>query len=317
MRVLLLFLPYPLILSILLLRHGPGEKPFTFRDLLLIALVLWSTLLWAVCEGLSPFHWLERRTLTFCWGILNLGLILLLLHTWKHGKRTHLRGWLAPLKSLGGDSKGEWAALLLLAGMIVCLGWVASVYPPNNNDSMTYPLARVMHWQQNRSLAPYATPIERQILMPPFTEEIFLQLTELTGSSQADNYVQFGAYLVCLVGGSLLTYRLGGRKIAQIATALICAGIPITVLQATSTQNDLTAAAWLIIFVNFGILLVKTPSFRFAMLTGLGLGLAILTKTTSYIFALPFCIAFGLDLLQHQKWRGAGNDLFQALRQTG
>jgi hypothetical protein len=310
MRVLLVFFPFIFMGFILAVENSPKQNRIFLRDILLSAAVMWGTILLAITEGSSLIKQLNRTVLTACWGGVDVLLAALLVFMWwkrrKESFKFDISAWLAPLKRIGSESRLEWGMVGLLAVMILVLGWVASVYPPNNNDSMTYHLARVMHWQQNQSLAPYATSIDRQIQMPPFTEEIFLNLTELTGSSQADNFVQFGAYLICLLGVSSITARLGGKKTAQQAAALICAAIPMAVLQATSTQNDLTAAAWLICFIDLGFILVERPTRRLAVLTGLPLGLALLTKTTSYVFALPFCIWFAVRLFQNRKIRAIG-----------
>jgi hypothetical protein len=64
------------------------------------------------------------------------------------------------------------------------------------------------------------------------------------------------------------------------------------VLQASSTQNDYVAAFWLVCFAYFGLRLCKEKETLLAAPTGAALGLAILTKGTSYIYGLPFVIWF-------------------------
>src|SRR5438067_198174 len=54
-----------------------------------------------------------------------------------------------------------WAASLL--PLLLLTAVVAAVAPPNTWDSMTYHMSRVVHWQQQASLAPYATHIVRQL----------------------------------------------------------------------------------------------------------------------------------------------------------
>ena len=60
---------------------------------------------------------------------------------------------------------------VLPIGVIVSLtGLIAFVAPPNNYDSMTYHLGRVVHWIQNHSVQHYPTNIDRQLFMPPWAE---------------------------------------------------------------------------------------------------------------------------------------------------
>ena len=52
---------------------------------------------------------------------------------------------------------------------------------PYNWDSLTYHLPRIMHWVQNKSVAHYATNIDRQIASPPLAEFINLHIYLLMG----------------------------------------------------------------------------------------------------------------------------------------
>src|SRR5207249_2914067 len=66
------------------------------------------------------------------------------------------------------------------------------------------------------------------------------------------------------------------------------ASLPMAILQASSTQNDLVASLWLVCFVYFLVRLVTAWKWTDAALGGISLGLAMLTKVTSYLLAPPF-----------------------------
>ena len=155
----------------------------------------------------------------------------------------------------------EWGYAAIILFIIFTLAFVAYVYPPNTYDLMTYHLPRVMHWAQDRSLVPYPTSIERQIQMQPLAELIILNLYVLSGTDRLFNFVQLGALLVSLIGVSSITSKLGLDSRLQIITVLLCISIPMGSLQATSTQNDLVSACWLVCFVSLGFSFIKELSF--------------------------------------------------------
>jgi 4-amino-4-deoxy-L-arabinose transferase-like glycosyltransferase len=92
---------------------------------------------------------------------------------------------------------------------------------------------------------------------------------------------------------------MGGSTTQQIFAGMISVSIPMAILQSTSTQNDLVTAQWLICFVLMGFNLIQEPrNYLWTIATGLSLGLACLTKATAFIFALPFCVWFGILLIR-------------------
>jgi 4-amino-4-deoxy-L-arabinose transferase-like glycosyltransferase len=84
---------------------------------------------------------------------------------------------------------------------------------------------------------------------------------------------------------------LDAKPKTQIWTALIAGTIPMGLLQATTTQNDLVVSMWL---TALAYLLLYTIRYKvvtaLSILSGMGLGLAILTKGTGYVFSAPFLV---------------------------
>ena len=193
--------------------------------------------------------------------------------------------------------------LFLLSGPLLALvgilGVVALKHAPNNWDSMTYHLGRIVHWKQEQSVAAYATNITRQVQMQPLAEYMVAHLLLLTGSDHLANCVQWGAMLLSGMGVSLIAKQMGGNIWQQVGAAAVCWAIPMGVLQATSTQNDYVNAFWLVCFISIGISLLESQKkvWHFIPL-GVGLGLALLTKATAYVYAFPFCMWFGFSILK-------------------
>src|SRR6266542_2522369 len=114
----------------------------------------------------------------------------------------------------------------------------AIVSAPNTVDSMAYHLARVAHWAQDQTVAPYPTNIRRQLALAPGAEFAILHLQLLSGSDRFASLPQWASMVGALVGVSAIAAQLGAPRPAQIFAALVCASLPIGILQSTSTQND-------------------------------------------------------------------------------
>lgn len=184
--------------------------------------------------------------------------------------------------------------LLLPIGFIVSLtGLIAFVAPPNNYDSMTYHLGRVVHWIQNHSVQHYPTNIDRQLFMPPWAEFAITHLYVLTGTDRLANAVQWLSMLGSIVGVSLIAKQLGGDRDCQALASLVAVCIPTGILQASSTQNDYVVTFWLVCFVYYVVRILRVPEEHLSIwpqgiLAGISLGLALLTKPTAYLLAPPF-----------------------------
>jgi hypothetical protein len=79
--------------------------------------------------------------------------------------------------------------------------------------------------------------------MAPLHEFNMLHLHLLVDSDMLDGFVQLLSFVICVVGASEVARLLGGSREVQMASAVIAAVIPSAVLEATSTQNNLFAAA--------------------------------------------------------------------------
>src|SRR5262249_49079834 len=163
---------------------------------------------------------------------------------------------------------------------------------PTTRDSMTYHLARVAHWAQNRSVAWYPAHVLRQLHPPPWAEFAVLHLFVLAGGDRLANLVPWISIVGSVIATSLVARPLGAPPRGQILAAFVCATIPMGVLQASTTQNDYAASLWLVCLVHFLLALDSCPGVLASAGAGASLGLALSTKGTAYVFAVPFLVSF-------------------------
>jgi hypothetical protein len=168
----------------------------------------------------------------------------------------------------------------------------ALAYPPNNWDSMTYHLARVGYWLQNRSVGGYATAIDRQVVLPPGAEYLLLLLQGVAGSDRLAALVQFGSWVVVAAAAPPLARTFGVARRLAPWTALVSAGGAMAVLQASSTQNDLVAAVLTVGLVGSCVPFLHRTRRGWGTgdvaLVALGVVGGLVAKPVSIVCAAPF-----------------------------
>jgi hypothetical protein len=190
--------------------------------------------------------------------------------------------------------------IILLTSLIILSLFCVALTINNNYDSYTYHLPRVEHWIQDRNVDFFPTNNIRQLYLAPFAEYFILNIRLLSGNALFVNFVQFFSWFNCFLLVSLIAKSFGLSKNGQLASIVVGMTIPMALLQSTTTQTDLVVSFFLISFIYFGISIIKdkTITVENVLFLCLSFGLGILTKSTFYIFALPFCMLFGVYYLR-------------------
>lgn len=157
-----------LILPLWLALLGILSKRFTdLRDSFMAACAIWGVALVALTEGLSLFNAISFWPVLNSWLSISFGAAVFYFFSKPEaGKisRQTLRF------SLRGD-KVPVPQLVFVSGICLILlmtGCVALVSAPNNWDSMTYHLTRVLNWMDHHSLRNYPTHDQRQLYLGPW-----------------------------------------------------------------------------------------------------------------------------------------------------
>lgn len=273
------------------------KKTYSLRDSVLYALTAAAVLLTCITEILSFFNLLNFGWTAACWTLATAITALVLIRWRKEADSAEaLNG--EPLPSI---------VLIGTAVILVLTLVTALVAPPNNGDSLTYHMSRVVHWIQNGSVAHYPTHILRQLHMNPFSEYVITHFQLLSGGDRFANLVQWLSMAGSLVAVSLLARELGACRRGQVFASAFAVTVPMGILQATSTQNDYVASLWLTSFIYFSIRFLKKKDTITLVAMGASLGLGLLTKSTIYIYAFPFFIWFVIAAIRslgaNKAWR--------------
>jgi len=193
-------------------------------------------------------------------------------------------------------------AAILLALLVAT--WIEAVLAlgvvPNNYDSMFYHLSRIGYWMQNDSVYQFYGGSLFQLQHPPNAEILQAWTMELTHGDRFAQFVQWsaliGLVLVVYSGARLLEFS----RAASLFAAAVFGTLPLPVLEASSTQNDLVAAFFVSAAALFSIRAVAGRRTGDAIVAALALGLAIGTKGTVLIALPGLMVLIGVALW---RWR--------------
>jgi hypothetical protein len=301
MLILLLLIPF----SISILLWADQGDDFCLRVGFIKSAILFTGLITLTTELLSLGQALNTGNIVVFWSLASLTCIILLFR--RSGKiknnRPILPSDLAQLQQARRASKPRdrnrntinqiaWAGIVIT--LIICLV-TALIAPPNNFDSMTYHMPRVMHWIQNQSVNHYPTHNMRQLFLFPGSSYIVVHFQLLVHSDRFANSVQWLAFLGCILGTSLIVEK--ENSLTQTMTALVCGSIPMALMQSTTTQNDLLTGFWLVCLSYF-VLCRRDYKKTDLLWISTTLGLALLSKPTGGIFAAPILMIFLVRVLK-------------------
>jgi 4-amino-4-deoxy-L-arabinose transferase-like glycosyltransferase len=273
-----------------------GGSSDDLRAPFIAAAVAWGVLLALMTEILSLFDGFTVGWVLGLW--VASSLLALLAYARLPGGLRIRRVW-PDVAALPLSSR---LLLLAVAAILGLVGLTAAVAPPNTNDALDYHMPRVAHWIQQANVVFYPTDVPRQLNLNPWAEYAIAHFQVLTGGDRWANLVQWFSLLGSTVGVSLVARELGANGRVQVYAAVISATIPMGVLQGATAQNDYVVAFWLVAFVFYVLRLRTSASWGDALGAGGALGLAILTKSTAYLFAFPFLLWFALPAFWSARW---------------
>jgi hypothetical protein len=237
-------------------------------------------------EILSVPRWVSRGGVAISWLVIcGIGLVVL--------SSTKDVDALKYEPEIGGErEKLDFVTRVLLcvcALMAALVAVTAVLAPPSGIDGMVYHMPRVAMWISNHNVAFFPTANYTQLIYGAFAEYSMLHTMELWGSDRFVNLVQFFSFLGSAVAVSYIVKKMGGGAWTQALGALVCISIPEGVLEASGPMTTYSNAFWIASTVAFLLAWNEDASWLNTVCIGLGAGLAIFTKGTTYII-LPFLV---------------------------
>jgi hypothetical protein len=288
-----MLLPLSVFIALLLIVHShPISKGYLLREKILISFVIWSVMLTLSTEVLSIAHQFTFGGVLSAW---SLTLIATVIWASRHTIIFHNLDIRRQFRLLFHDRMRS----ILAAGIsiILCIsGMLALFTAPNNWDATYYRLARVMHWIQNQNVDFYPTHITQQLYLAPWASYPIAHFQLLTGGDVFANSVQWVAMVMTLLTLSLIVAYWKGDLWTQLIAVVFAATLPMGILQSSSVQSDYVLGFWIVSSTYFALHAIREKKNVFSLLTGVSLGLAFYTKSTSLFFAFPFVLWFAYSL---------------------
>ncbi len=200
---------------------------------------------------------------------------------------------------------GPASILLILFSLLIIVFAIKRV--PDNLDSMTYHLSRVVHWTQNRSIEHYATNIVRQVTCPVLSELIVLHGYILLGKS--DILAALPQTIAFILSGIMVLgigKKLGLKQKESALAAVLFYTMPIAFAEAQTTQTDVISAFWALVFGYLTLVMIGEIDdagpvpFKLAILLGLTAGLGYLTKVNICIPMFGFCLGILISFIKYR-----------------
>ena len=292
-----------LIFSILAMGCAFYRREAAVRESILFAGVTFGVILTLVTELLSLFHALMFWALFISWILIAItaGAVALIIPPMS---RRPLSGWRSSIGECSTVAVFRVAAPVI-TGISALTALIGLLSAPSNWDSMTYHLARVMHWMQNASVDHFPSNYHPQLYHGPFAEFVILHLQILTQGDRLAFGVQWASMIGCIGVASLIAKRLDANVAGQMLTAIFIVTLPMGILQAQSTQNSYVLSFFILGAIEAVFRLRQTEEkhwFGPTLLAGSCFGLALLTKGTAFAIAAPIGLWWLLEVSKKPRW---------------
>lgn len=259
---------------------------------IIVTLLQFSVAIVFITESLSIFESLNLKGIFIYWSLV---LIFCLIFTIYNRKMfyTKLNEFYRILrKNFKNFNLTEKILLFSILMVLSSIFLQGVLYPPNNWDSLTYHLTRIMYWISNNSLDHFQTNILRNLYQPPFSEYIILHVNFLSGNDSFSNSVQW----FFLIGSSAIVWQLLTyfkiSKTIKLLSVIFLITIPSVALQASTTKNDIISGFFILSSLLYFIKIYHNPKWNYFVFLGISIGAGVLTKGTFYLYVFPIILLF-------------------------
>ncbi len=248
---------------------------------IILTTLTFSLILLVLNETLSLINQINVLNITFTW--LSLTLILFAYH-YKYKTISSCYKLIHDSYSKIKTTFLQKTSLISVSLIFLLLVIQGIMYPPNNWDSMTYHMPRIIDWIAHGSFENFQTHILRQLYQPCFSEYVMMNLQLLTGSDLLNNLAQLFFHVFASFAVVGLSKEVGLSKKQQFFGFILTFLLPESLLQASSTQNDIFHGFFLVTSMYFIVRILKNSNlFNFTFL-GISIGLAFLSKAISFLY---------------------------------
>lgn len=272
-----------------------------FSIILALFVISWSQIVIGI-ELLSIFKIIKQDSM-FSWHLLLFLIVLFYMKLQKISlPRFSIKKIIYEIKDFT-CKKPEKIYVLFILFIITTTLFVSLLTPSNNWDSMTYHMSRAAYWYQHGTIDHFFTNNPRQNVNPVVAETGILWTFLFAKDDLFANLIQWISLVFSSVALYAVCLQFGFKQRVSLLTTLTFLSLPMVILQASTSQNDLTTAAFIMIAVYFTFVGLKNGALNlpYLFLAGLSLGLAVGTKGYALFFLPSFFIFALLTILKSKE----------------
>lgn len=184
-------------------------------------------------------------------------------------------------------------SVLLVSFIIIHLIQISITYysPPNEWDSMTGHLNRILYFLQNGSFKHFIGTNWNIDTYPKAFSSIQVYPFLMTNwNEQFFKLPNMSAYWILFIGTYGILKRLKIPFIIRVFCSTLVLFIPIAIIQSTSTDTDIVLAAYLVTYIYFIFSYQQTQQILYIYLASLSFSIALSHKITFVFSLLPLIV---------------------------
>lgn len=261
----------------------------SIRLSLLLAPCLWTSAIIVISEILSAIGVYRRPWLIALLWVASAIVIVVARARRRLAGPQHL-AQLALTKAREQNIAGK-LALAAMSAVALVTAITGAAVAPNNIDSLSYHLPRIMQWLQNGRVGGFETPYVAQLYLPPGAEFSDALLLVSTGTDRAMFITQWISLLIATGAVIVACRNLGVSSWASLTAGALFITSPLVIGEASTTQTDLCATAFVSVALACVTATGKRPDWWLptALVPWLAAA-AFAVKPTAALFAVPVVV---------------------------
>lgn len=285
--VIMCYLLLPVLLYFIL------RKEYSRSDSIIYAYVFMSGGIFLLINFLSFIEMYNKNCMVFAWIICFIisSFVLYRNHT-KINRNIQFKK-----PTIANPTYFFWTIIFIV--LAVCL-IRALIWPPQNVDSLVYHLPRAFYFYKNKAVSNIPSSYIVTNYTAPANAILISHLLKLMdGNDILVNLIQFPSAICLCIATIQICKELNISDKLSVLGGMLTLSIPLVILEAVTTQNDLLAANYVVLSMLFVIRLYKDQTIEgkkdIFLWLGLGIcvGSAVYSKITAGLALLPVLILFG------------------------
>lgn len=250
--------------------------------------ISFTVIAWTSIELLGWFYIWTKVAVALLWTFV---MVLCIIIIYKKKYYVSLKDFASAKNQIWKQYRQHWLVYTIVLCSVTLIAIAALLRSPDNGDSMTYHLSRIMHWIQNKSTRYYGAGTDIQNRYPSLAEYLVSQILILGANDRLANLFQLSAYLA----SGVFVYAIGRKirisKRSAFFSMCVFWCIPMAIAQAFSTQTDNIAGFFLLVYIYFVLDFIQADKLK-ADKTGLLQGIRLAACVMfSYLCKPTICFA--------------------------